>query len=196
MMNKKHLLKIKYLLMVGLLSACVPALVVGGATATVGALHDRRGVSTYLDDNAIEMSIGSKFLTTASINANSHINVTAYNGLVLLTGEVAHPNLRQEATAIARNTKGVRTVSNHLVVGRNSTLSERGYDTTQTAKVKTALMSVNIQGFDFTRVKVVSEHGVTYLLGLVSAQEAQAVIHQARQVSGVKSVVNLLEIRR
>ena len=114
--------------------------------------------------------------------------------MVLLTGEAYNENIRQHITAAVEQIPGVRQVRNQLVIGRRSTFIERAYDSKQTAKVKSALLDVKIAGFDPTRVKVVTEHGYTYLLGIVSEEEAMAAVDIARRVSGVKEIVSMFEI--
>ena len=125
---------------------------------------------------------------------NSNVSVTGYNGTILLTGEAYDDNIRQQITAAAKSVHGVKRVENQLVVGRRSTFMERTYDSKQTAKVKAALLDIKLPGFDPTRVKVVTEHGYTYLLGIVSQEEAEAAASVASRVSGVKGVVTMFEI--
>ena len=103
-------------------------------------------------------------------------------------------SVRQQAESIASRVAGVQRVYNYIVIGPTSSFSNRTYDTTQTAKVKTALLDVDIAGFNPSRVKVVTEHGVTYLMGLVSESESNAAIGVAQKVSGVVRVVSLFEI--
>ena len=114
--------------------------------------------------------------------------------MVLLTGEAYDENIRQQITAAAKSVQGVKRVENQLVIGRRSTFMERTYDSKQTAKVKSALLDIKLPGFDPTRVKVVTEHGYTYLLGIVSQEEASAAASIASRVSGVKGIVTMFEI--
>lgn len=175
-----------------LLSACVPVLI-GGATTTASVAHDRRSAGSIVDDNALEVKILTAIGKVQSLSQQSHVNVTGYNGNILLTGEAASDAVRQAIVNIASAEPNVKDVYNQIVIGRASTLLERSYDAKQTAKVKAAMFDVNLPGFDPTRVKVVTEHGVTYLLGLVTAQEGQEAARIASRVTGVKEVVTLFE---
>lgn len=175
-------------------TGCVP-LLIGGAATGAGVVHDRRTVGTVIDDKSIALSLSALLSRNSDQLGNSNVNVTAYNGIVLLTGETRNQALRQRIHQLALREEGVRKVHNYLTIGRNSTLSERSYDTAQTAKVKTALFDIAGKDFDPTRVKVVTEHGVTYLMGLLSHSEARAVSQVAQRVSGVKRIVTLFEVR-
>lgn len=176
-----------------LLQGC-GAVLLGSAATTAGVIHDRRSAGTIVDDNALELKIKTLIERAPLLAGNSHVNVTGYNGLILLSGEAFNDDIRKRIEALTRAVPGVSRVENQIIIGRRSTLMERAYDSKQTAKVKTALFEISLPGFDPTRVKIVTEHGRTYLLGIVSNQEATAVVNVARHVSGVEEVVSLFEI--
>ena len=176
------------------LSACVP-IVVGGTAATGAAvITDRRAAGTMLNDKTLQMNVINALSSRGVVSTNSHANVSVYNGLVLLTGEVRDEGIKNLAQNIATDVYGVKKVVNHLVVGEKSTMMNRAYDSKQTMKVKAALTDVNIPTFSVNKVKVVTEHGVCYLMGILTEQEARAVEDIAKRVSGVAGVVTLFEL--
>ncbi len=177
-----------------LMSGCA-GLLVGGAAVGVGVAHDRRTTGTVVDDQTIELKLFGAF--DRQLPPGNHINVTSYNGSVLLSGEAISESVRQRAEMIARSIEPpVREVYNELAVGPSSTLSERSGDALLTAKVKAAFFSIGIPDFDLTRVKVVTERKVVYLIGLVRPNEADTVADAASQVGGVQQVVTLFEYIR
>ncbi len=155
-----------------------------------------RSFGTVIDDNTQEMAIGARLLANKRIDDNSHVNVTVYNGRVLLTGEARDPGIINEIVWVVSQQENLRNISNNIIVGPRSTLSERAYDSSQTAKVKTALMNIHLRGFNPTNIKVFTEQGITYLMGIVNQQQAQIVTETARRVSGVRSVVTLFDYFR
>lgn len=175
-----------------LLTGCVP-LLVGGTAVGVGVAHDRRTAGTVVDDQTIALKLYNTL--DQQLPPGNHINVTSYNGAVLLSGEVVSAQAREQAETIARRIEPpVREIYNELVIGPPSALSSRNNDTLLTTKVKAALLRINdIPDFDPSRVKVVTERGVVYLLGLVRPREADAAANVASQVSGVHQVVTLFE---
>lgn len=175
-----------------LLQGCVP-LVVGGAAATTAVIHDRRTPTTVLDDQTIEASVRKRIGAEPAFS-EAHINVNSYNNAVLLTGEVPSREAGVKAAELVRGVDKVRKIHNELVIAPASTLAQRSSDTLITTGVKSSLFTVDLPKFDPTRVKVVTERGVVYLLGLVSAQEADAATDRARRVNGVQKVVRLFEI--
>lgn len=176
------------------LSGCA-GLLVGGAAVGVGVAHDRRTTGTVMDDQTIELKLYDAL--NQQLPPGNHINATSYNGAVLLSGEAVSELARQQAETIARGIDPpVREVYNELVIGPPSALSSRSNDLLLTTKVKAAFFQINIPDFDPTRVKVVTERGVVYLIGLVRPNEADAVANIASQVSGVRQVVTLFEYIR
>lgn len=172
------------------LQGCIP-LFAAGAAAGTGALiaEDRRTSGTYLDDEGIELKVvnrvGEKF------KDNTHVNATSYNKVVLLTGEVATAAAKAEIGGIATAVPGVRFVVNELVVGNVSTLTQRSGDTYTTTRVKTRF--IDGSRFQANHVKVVTESGIVYLMGIVKRAEAKAAGELASSVSGVKKVVQVFE---
>lgn len=174
-----------------LLSGCA-GLLVGGAAVGVSVVHDRRTTGTVVDDQTIELKLYDAF--HRQLPPGNHINITSYNGAVLLSGEAVSELARQQAEAIARMIDPpVREVYNELIIGPPSTLSSRSRDTLLTTKVKAAFFQISIPDFDPSRVKVVTEREVVYLIGLVRPNEADAVADVASQVSGARQVVTLFE---
>ncbi len=188
----RMLLPVATLIVAMLLNGCI-GILVGGAATGLSVAHDRRTTGTVVDDQTIELKLHSAL--DQQLPPGNHINISVYNGAVLLSGEVASAQARQQADAIARGIEPpVRTVHNELVIGPPSPLSGRSNDTLLTTQVKAALLRISdIPDFDPTRVKVVTERGVVYLLGLVRPREADAAADVASQVSGVRQVVTLFE---
>lgn len=171
--------------------ACAP-LLVGGAATGVAVAHDRRSAGTVLADQNIELSIRKRLLDD-EIFKGSHINVTSYNNVVLLTGEVPSREAGLQAAQVARDTDKVRQVHNELVIAEPSSVAARSNDSLITAGVKSSLLAVNQPGFDPTRIKVTTERNVVYLMGLVTRAEADDATDRARRVTGVSKVVRLFE---
>jgi osmotically-inducible protein OsmY len=172
-----------------LLAACAPAVVAVGAGAAALIVTDRRSTGAQADDQTIEF----KVLTEAGTKwgGDVHLNVTSYNGNVLLSGEVPTPEVRNEILQMAKRTDRVRTVYDEIVVGPNTDLGARTNDTYLTSAVKTRF--VEAQKFSATHVKVVTERRVVYLMGIVNREEGSAAAQIAATTSGVARVVKLFE---
>ncbi len=174
-----------------LLSSCVATMVGAAAVTAVDVVHDRRTVGSYIDDGAIEIKIREFVVRDSDLRTNAHISVTSLNGIVLLTGEAPSVGLRDKITAKAKQVKGVRQVVNEIRIAGKTALFSRANDTWLTSKVKTKLFRET--GLDANRVKVVSEYGNVYLMGLVTRGEGQAATEAARTVGGVVRVVKVFE---
>lgn len=172
-----------------LLAGCAPILVAGAVGGTALVATDRRSAGAQLDDESIELKIANN--VGAGFGNQVHINVTSYNGIVLLTGEVPTQDTLNSIVEIARKTPKVRTVHNELLVGPVSSIGSRSNDSYITAKVKSRFVEAN--KFAATHVKVVTERQVVYLMGLVTHAEGEAAGQIASSTSGVTRVVKVFE---
>ena len=190
-----HALKSVFIAVAALsvLNGCAP-LVVGGTATGVAVVHDRRTAGTVIEDQSIELKALSALRKDEELYKQSHLNVTSYNMMVLLSGETPTEGYKQRAERIVAGVEKVRRVYNELSVAAPSSMMTRSSDTLITGKVKTSLFSIRgLEGFDPTRVKVVTENGTVYLMGLLTRHEGDAVAEEARSVGGVQRVVKLFE---
>jgi osmotically-inducible protein OsmY len=180
-------------------SVAAQTAILGGCAAAVGAgvvtgaavAYDRRTAGTFIDDELIELKAIGALQDDEELWNYSHLNVTSLNNIVLLTGESPNEALRQRAAQTVANVQKVRKVHNEVVVAAPSSMLSRSGDTVTTGKVKTALL--NSEDVDGTRIKVVTENGVVFLMGLVTQKEADAASEVARRVGGVQRVVTVFE---
>jgi osmotically-inducible protein OsmY len=154
-------------LVAALLQGCAAVVATGAATGAV-AIYDRRTTGIMLEDQNIELKTASRLRSDPAISEQAHINTTSFNLTVLLTGE-------------------------ELAVAAPSSMTARASDTLITSKVKTGLLNIDLPEYSPERVKVVTEAGAVYLMGLVTQPEANATIEKARRVGGVQRVVNVFE---
>ena len=171
------------------LAGCLPVLVAGAAGGAVMVATDRRSAGAQLDDESIELKVLTQ--TTNEFGERIHVNVTSYNGIVLLTGEVPDQGAWASVGNIAKNTEKVRGVHNEIVVAPLSDFSSRSNDTYITSKVKTRMIEAN--KFPPNAVKVVTERGVVYLMGIVSREEGDAAAEITATTAGVVRVVKFFQ---
>ena len=180
------------LVIASLLSGCA-AILVGAGTTGATVAHDRRTTGTYVEDKAILLKVLQMRSQDEVLKKNSNISIEVYNLQILLTGQAVDADIvarfRDKLITIDR----VKHVYNEVTVGAEGTWSEAAADTLLTSRVKVDLFNVGIQGFDPLRVKVTSSLGTVYLMGLLTPEEADAVVEKVRYISGVKRVVRLFE---
>ena len=169
-----------------LLQGCFP-LVATGVAGTALVATDRRTTGIYIEDENIEL----KALRALTRFPNAHVSATSYNRRVLLTGEAPSEEARKQIEDTIRGIDNVREVVNELQVAGASSYASRGADSLITSNVKARMVSNG--KFSPLHVKVVTEGGVVYLMGLVDRQEADAAVEVARTTSGVTRVVKAFE---
>jgi len=158
-------------------------------------IEDDRGTRTFgskIDDSLIETKAGVNIAKAdPALDNDSHIVITSFNGVVLLAGQTPREDLKAKAEQAAANVQRVKKVHNELQVLQPSSLLARQNDAWLTTKIKTQMLSdASIPG---SRIKVVTENGIVYLLGLLTKQEATQATNLVQGVSGVQKIVKLFE---
>lgn len=175
-----------------LLQGCI--FVVGaaiGAAAATG-VYDHRQMSYTLRDMKTANQIVKRIRANPDMRDNCHIEVTVFNGVVLLSGQTPTDEWRQQAGEIAKSADNVDKVYNQLTVEGPTSSLTRTSDSWITTKIR-SLMLAN-QDLKSSSIKVITENGTVYLMGMVSASQADIAVDIARQVSGVQRVVKIFQI--
>lgn len=173
------------------LSGCTAA-AVGGAVVGTSVALDKRTTGDYVEDQNIKTKFAHLYYQDKKLSDETHVNFTSYNRQVLITGEVLNSRQKEQLTEIARQIKNVRHIYNEAVVGIPTTMSSRADDSYITSKIKTSVFR-DLEELDGAQVKVVTENGVVFLMGLVNRKQADKITEIARTTRGVKKVIKLFE---
>ena len=188
-MMKTLLVALSAVAAASLMSACAPLILgsamVGGALVAV----DRRTAGTQLEDEAIELKAGAR---AREVSPAGHINVTSYNRMLLVTGEVPNETDRKAVEQVVGRIENVRSVVNELAIAGNSALGVRSSDSLISGKVKASF--IDAKDLQAQALKVTTERGVVYLMGMVTEREAARASDVARTISGVQKVVRVFEL--
>lgn len=161
----------------------------GGAALTS---TDQRSVGSIIDDNwSIEHAAGYVINEDPELADKTHINITSYNGIVLITGEAPTKKLKADVEKVIKSMPKVRRIHNMVTVAAPSSFLTRASDTTLTARIKASMLGE--ENFPSSRIKVVTENGSTYLMGLVTRAEGATAVTITQGISGVQKIVKLFE---
>lgn len=150
-----------------------------------------RTVGTRIDDTALTRLALINVRRASEELRRSNLSVSSHNGNVLIVGQVPSEAAKAAAEQEILKLKKVRRVYNELEVAGPTSLLTRSGDAWVTSKVKSQLLaSENVRGLN---IKVITENGVTYLMGLVTRLEADEATEITRNVGGVTQVVRLFE---
>lgn len=173
-----------------LLQGCAAAVVAGGASA-VTAAHDRRTLGSQIDDNGIVIRARRALNEDQLTARGSNLNITSYNGVVLLTGQTTNEQVREQAQRLVQDMPSVKMVHNQIRIGNNTSLTTRTRDNWIGTKVKSQLLAdEQVSGLN---IKVVTENAEVFLMGLVNSAEADKAVEIARHVEGVVRVIKAFE---
>lgn len=169
-------------------SGCFPLAATGMAVSAMAAL-DRRTVGAQTEDTEIELRGAGRM--SDAIKGSRGVAITSYNRRVLLTGQVPDEAAKADAERTIRQIPGVREVHNELEMANRVAFSTTANDTAITARVKAGFLEQ--KALNTNAVKVVTENGVVYLMGLLTEREGPAYASVASRVPGVRRVVTLFE---
>lgn len=172
-----------------LLQSCLPLIVGAGVGAGVMMADDRRTGATVLEDQTIEVKIKNRI--KEKYEDQLHVSITSFNRFVLLTGEAPTEEIKQDLTIVALEVQNVRNVQNEVIVAGKSSLTSRSSDALLTSRIKGRL--TQNPDVSANHVKVVTEDGTAFLMGLVTRAEAESAAQTAATTSGAQRVVKVFE---
>ncbi len=176
------------------LQGCVGTVLATGAVAGFMVYNDRRDTATIAADKSLEFGLSRDISNRYRADPFVQVYVNSFNNQVLLTGQVHSEAVRQDIEQVARNRPTVRNVFNELLIAPPLDMATKNGDTYLTTATRAALVGIfDLPDFDPTRVKITTNRGVVYLMGLLTPFEAQRVTQQVRTVQGVQRVVTFFE---
>ncbi len=173
-----------------LLQGCAAAVVAGTASA-ITAANDRRTIGSQIDDSNIEIKASIAISEVDRLQKFAHISAVSVNGIVLLVGQVANEEMKNEANKAIESVAGIRKIHNQIRIGSNIGVTTQTHDSWLTSKVKAQLLTA--KNISSNNIKVVTENAEVFLMGLVSDAEAEQAVNIARNVSGVERVIKVFE---
>lgn len=198
-MKKALLVLSSAALMMGSMTACTPILVSGLAWIggnSIATITDRRSTGAVVNDKILEkrvfLEIKNAFDKKYGDKLESHVTVTAYNGRVLISGEVSDESAKKVAKEVALKSLDVAEVVEELSVGPTSTVAQRLIDTKTATAVRTRLLG-NAEGH-LNQMKVTVERNIVYLMGILTAYENKVACAIAAKTSGVQRVISIVEV--
>lgn len=173
-----------------LLQSCAPVVIGGTAGAAVVA-NDRRSAGAFVEDQVIEAK--GALGVSESIGDSVDVGITSFNRIVLLTGQAPTRELRNKVQETVEGIPNIRQIHNRVQIANPASMTQSLADSSITSRVKLALLGSQETGFSGLDIKVVSELGVVYLMGIVTPEQAANAVRITRNVSGVLNVVRLFE---
>ena len=181
-----------FLAIIFFLEGCYFPLVATGVVATAVAVTDRRTAGIILEDETIELKSMNE-LSKNYPKEDISVAVTSFNRAALLTGWVSSEELSKEVASLIANVENVREIINELNIGPKATRRMFARDTILTAKIKTSF--IDEEKLNANVVKVKTENGIVFLMGMVTQREADLAADIASRVKGTKRVVKVFEVK-
>jgi osmotically-inducible protein OsmY len=179
------------MIMILFLQGCAPAAFVAGACAGGAVIYDHRNTETMLFDQDATYNAQTKIDNDPELGEKAHISVSTFDRIMLLVGQAPTQDLRNKAECLAKAIPHVKMVYNEITVENPTAEMVRANDTWITSKVKTVLFAN--RNLHSSQIKIVTENGVVYLMGMITRSQAKVATTDASHVTGVCKVVKLFE---
>jgi osmotically-inducible protein OsmY len=173
-----------------ILSGCVGAFAAGAVTGGTVA-NDRRSLETINTDQEIRFKADMKITADKSLNSECHIVVATFNSIVLLVGQAPTKTLKAKATKYVETVPNVRRIYNEITLSGPTSPLTQSSDAWITTKVRSAMLAT--KDLNSGQIKVVTENGSVYLMGIVTHEQADIAVEVARKITGVQRVVKIFE---
>jgi len=173
-----------------ILQGCASAVMVGAVGGAM-MVNDERSFATQLDDTKSDFQIASELASLEDVQNQANITAVVINGNVLMIGQAPNSMLRDKAVKKVRSLKLGGKIHDQIRIGNPTSFSTRSNDSWITTKVKSRML--NTDNLDITRIKVITENGEVFLLGVVIREQADLAVDVARNTSGVRKVIKVFE---
>jgi osmotically-inducible protein OsmY len=173
------------------LEACLPAAFVAGAAAGGTVVYDRRSSQTMLDDQNIAYNGQARLDQNEDLKGKTHISAVSFNHSLLLVGQAKTPELRTLAVASMQSLPKIKNIHNEITIGNPISNQQKATDAWITTKVKSVLLAS--KGLEATQIKVVTENGTVFLMGIVKHRQAQTAIMKIKNLDGINKIVKVFE---
>lgn len=167
-----------------LLQGCVDAAISGAQVA-----YNRHTLQHSFNDHYIALRSSQAIYVDTDRYNDTHVSVSAFNHVVVLTGQVSSALEKNEIATIAKNVSKAKDFYNFTYIGAPPSVLTQLSDSWITAKIKGQLMAIN--DIDPNQIKIITENGTVYLMGIIPHQQADIAIDIARTTAGVQNVVKI-----
>ena len=171
--------------------SCTQMIVAASGNKAVDRDHNKRTLGARIEDRSIKYKALINLKNSGLALDSSRLIITSYNGTVLISGQTTSAELKKKSGEIVTNIRHVKRMHNGLELSKPVSFLTKAKDLWITSKIKLALM---FNGhLSAQHIKIVTENGKVYIMGLITYAEEDVALKQIRSVNGVKSIVKLSE---
>ena len=168
-----------------LLSGCMSS-----AMTSANAVYDHRSIQTNVQNHYQQVSLYHALTSNPAVNPASDLAVVIEEHVALIIGETPDQASWLAIDKEAGRFSGTQKVLNKVTIAPPVSMATKIHDTWITTKIKTQYIASN--EINPSKIKVITDDGVVYLMGMAPREEANKAIEVASQTEGVKKVVTAL----
>ncbi|ADM08667.1 hypothetical protein PB2503_02952 [Parvularcula bermudensis HTCC2503] len=157
-------------------------------SALVAGCETNRTLGTSIDDTGIDLQLKRALLADRTYDT-SDIDISVFEGRVMLTGTVRTAEARRELGLKTRSLPGVIEVLNEVRVGAPTTAGQGLRDAVMDEKLGAAMRADN--AIYRTNYQIAVSQGTIYLLGVAQGPvELERVTGHAQTIDGANEIIS------
>jgi osmotically-inducible protein OsmY len=172
-------------LTVGILQGCLNSAVTAGAQA----VYRRHSIQSTINDQYITAKAERAIYLDTNRFKDTRVSVSTFNNVVLISGQVHTELQKMEIERIVKKISGTDKIYDLVTISSPTSALIQVSDSWITTKIKAKLIAMN--DIDPSQIKVITENGVVYLMGIIPRDQADIAVDLARSTEGVQSVVKI-----
>lgn len=161
-----------------------------GAQKVTTLVLDDRPLNDDVADTGLNLKLRDSYIKLDS-KLSVDIDVTVFEGRVLLTGAVGDIDLIDKIVEVTWCTDGVKKVYNYIRIAEPLSIEKVNFDAAVSAKIRAQLMLT--KDISSSNYKIMMENGTVYIMGIAqNIEELERVVHVIKDTAGVQKIVPLI----
>ncbi len=167
-----------------------------GSAAVTGAqvVYDRHNLQKKISNHYAALQAYRSIYMDTDDYKNTSVSVSTFNNVLLITGQAPTIKQKNEIGRLVKNVADDREVYNFTEISSPASALTTVSDSWITTKIKAQFIAAN--EIDPGLIKVITENGTVYLIGIVPPEQAEIAVKIASATSGVQSVVKVFSYSR
>lgn len=167
-----------------------------GSAAMTGAqvVYDRHNLQKKISNHYAALQAYRSIYIDSDKFKDTDVSISTFNNVMLITGQAPSREQKNEIGRLAKSVADDREFYNFTEVASPVSHLTVLSDSWITTKIKSQFIAAN--EIDPNLIKVITENGTVYLVGIVPPEQAEAAVKIASATAGVQNVVKVFSYSR
>ncbi len=161
----------------------------GVAMTGAQALYDHHNLQKKISNHYATLKAYREMRLKNDAFKDTNLSISSFNNVMLITGQAPQAWQKHEIGKLVKKIADDREVYNFAEVTNPISILTELSDAWITTKIKAQYVAAD--EIDPNLIKVITENGTVYLMGIIPHDEADVAVQIAKETRGVQSVIKL-----